>query len=247
MQYNEVAPFKPTYRAFSKVLRGFKGGEFACILEVTDFIYKQARHPQSPAISYTLKREGDVSYQTNHRQVYYGDNTDYKWQRYRYTHDIKYAPPAEWCIIDSFGHVLTKDNIDALRYEANRERNRARWAARESRWDARERLKTRLLYRKGSAKKIKFNYRVRLYHSYWRGNEVSYHNEVRGHYRYPKTHKERAANYAHAHEYGAELVRAHRRTRYGLPSSWDERPCSAWKTEDSWKHHSKRPKQWIPK
>lgn len=28
------------------------------------------------------------------------------------------------------------------------------------------------------------------------------------------------------------------------PSSWVDRPCSIWKTMDSWKHHSKRKRQW---
>lgn len=247
MQYNEVTPFQPTYRAYNKATRGFYGEESARLSEVTGFIYAQPRHPQSPAISYTLKKEGTTSYHVNHRQVYVGDDVQWKHQRFRYIFDIAYAPPAEWCVVDNNGTVLSKDAIAAIQYIEYREDRQARYERREAQRDTYEARKARLVYRKGSPKKIKATYRVRPYHSYWRGHSVSYHNEVRGYYRHPKNQRERAANYAHAHEYGEQLVRAHRRTREGLPSSWDDRSCSAWKTEDSWKHHSKRRKQWIPK
>lgn len=66
-------------------------------------------------------------------------------------------------------------------------------------------------------------------------------------YRGVRTANEHRQNDAHIHEYEREynqrFVRGSRRG-YNLPTSWDDKPNSVWKTRKSWKHNSKRRHQW---
>ena len=58
---------------------------------------------------------------------------------------------------------------------------------------------------------------------------------------YVKTTAEQRANEALKSDGYGDLVRGKRRH---LPTAWDDKPNSAWKTRKSWKHHSKRRHQW---
>jgi len=57
------------------------------------------------------------------------------------------------------------------------------------------------------------------------------------------TRPEMRWNEAHCRDIDPEIVRGRRRKRL-LPDSYWDIPCSMWKTDKSWKHNSKRPKQW---
>lgn len=64
-----------------------------------------------------------------------------------------------------------------------------------------------------------------------------------------RTTNEHRQNDAHINEYEeeyGELVRPSRRG-YNLPTSWDDKPNSVWKTRKSWKHNSRRKCQWKQK
>lgn len=109
-----------------------------------------------------------------------------------------------------------------------------------------QRLDERLVGKKNSPRKIKTNHQKSWGSSYWSGNLHLRNNKV-GCYRHIKTRAETRWNEAHSdpefYEYGC-LVRPGRQK---LPNVWDDIMVSLHKTEKSWKHHSKRKKQWIPK
>lgn len=74
--------------------------------------------------------------------------------------------------------------------------------------------------------------------------ERTWVNNVRHQYFRPiHTRPEMRWNEAHCRDIDPEIVRGRRRKRL-LPDSYDDLPCSMWKTDRSWKHNSKRPKQW---
>ena len=112
-------------------------------------------------------------------------------------------------------------------------------------------LERRLLKRKKNIHKIKTTYAKERQGQRWRwwdyrcSHYETYTNVTgRSYYRNPKTLQEMKWNEAHGDcemkEYGP-LVR---RRRLYLPTCWDDFPIAARDAEHSWKHHSKRPKQY---
>lgn len=69
---------------------------------------------------------------------------------------------------------------------------------------------------------------------------------MRSHYRRIRTTQERRMAIAHMDEYGAQMVRGKRRART-LPNAWDDYSSNVWDLKESWKHHSKRNKQYKTK
>jgi hypothetical protein len=101
-------------------------------------------------------------------------------------------------------------------------------------------LAARRLMKKGNPDKVKFRYSVTEYTDTL--GDISYNAHLH-HYRPIRTTQERRMAIAHGDEYGMEFVRGRRSFR-GLPSSWDDYCSGVWSLQNSWKHHSKRQKQW---
>lgn len=98
---------------------------------------------------------------------------------------------------------------------------------------------------KGDGNKIKSDWSVRkVWNRY--DNDWDHKNYAFGYFRSIRTLNERRANEGCITEYGTGLVRAARNKR-NLPNSWDDIYCGAYDLTASWKHNSKRRKQWKPK
>lgn len=116
------------------------------------------------------------------------------------------------------------------------------WEARSAKANIIERG---LVKKKGDGNKIKSDWSYREYWNTWT-NEVDYTNDSLGiYYRRIRTTAERRANTGCDADYGPGLVRRSRCWR-NLPNSWDDYTCGAWSVRASWKHNSKRRKQWKP-
>ena len=242
MRHNtvEVTPFKATYRLYNKTTRRFTGVEFACPVEAVDHLRDTVTRVvySQPYVSYTLRLEADHTYKAQVARSFTVDEGKFYGEYwYRGPRDIyvtKSAPAAEHCILDNFGKIVTEQDINVAR--------RDRWVSRwDNGWEERERryaLKgVRLTRIKGSADKVKPS--CEQVRCPWRVGD--YTNRIRGYHRGPQTTNEKRQNCAHVDEYGEGLVRGRRRC---LPSNWVDRQVSIRGAEDSWKHHSKRRKQW---
>lgn len=111
-----------------------------------------------------------------------------------------------------------------------------------------------LFVKKGDGRKIKKPYGARLRHyppNSWWNNQTEGTEAVAGgmlrYYRHPRTKAELSFNEMIENEYRNEYPNLVRHRRTTLCSSWDDLPIGAWDVYNSWKHHSKRRKQWIPR
>lgn len=217
----EVPPFNYTYGVFDKKARK-KCASFNTIAEAMEFVCKKvgAKSFNNETSSYVYHEEYDwLLSMTTYRKVV----------------------PSNWIILDYFHNIIPKDTITAILRHTSRRDYYANQMRRMDEWSS----KFRRFHRtKKSNKKIKTSCAtVPLWADY--SNEFSYHNFARGNVG-PKTQKERRQTYGHIDEYGESIVRGARRP-YHLPDSYDDRADSLCNSEKSWKHHSKRRKQWIPK
>lgn len=101
------------------------------------------------------------------------------------------------------------------------------------------------IVKKGSADKIKYEmgvyYRNSCNGGWFRENMKINHRT--------RTTQEKRWNLAHDNEYFEEYGVKSRAARcgYRLPSKWEDPGNATWGPRRSWKHHSKRKKQWKPK
>lgn len=102
-------------------------------------------------------------------------------------------------------------------------------------------------YKQGNPNKIKRGYG---YWGYWWDENPPTHYEfpyiVYGMHRQIQTQNEKRQNACAVADYGAEVVRGARRSR-NLPDAHDDPMNSTQDMLKSWKHHSKRRKQWKMK
>lgn len=163
------------------------------------------------------------------------------WSRY-ISYDLYLRSDTSPIIVyDNLGNVVEIKELSRLKW-AKPDSNYASWELRRREWyRRREMIDRNLCKRKGDAKKIKTEWATVDYVDNY--GEVSYHTRA-GYNRYVKTKNEQTANDAHMDEYGQEMVRGKRRH---LPTSWDDISTSYWGCRRSWKHNSKRRKQWVPK
>src|SRR5690606_2359359 len=104
----------------------------------------------------------------------------------------------------------------------------------------------RLLYTRKNLKKIKPAYRKYKEYYYTYGRHYYHYNNICGRsYRKVKTFSEAKATCGHQVDYGEDIVRAKRGYKT-IPNSWDDISTGIYKKQYSWKHNSKRRKQWIP-
>lgn len=110
-----------------------------------------------------------------------------------------------------------------------------------------------LIRYKRNDKKIKFDWASRLHYAYfsYNGNfEDAYYSKCgnMGYHRMGRITRELAAYDNIIKEYEREYPNLVRGKRRSIPDGWSrEKAISAYHSVDSWKHHSKRRKQWIPK
>lgn len=103
-------------------------------------------------------------------------------------------------------------------------------------------LSKRLIRIKGSSQKIKSTYQ-HVKKIGWHGHNFG---SVCSFYRHVRTQNERRHTHNHFKEWGQFKGMA-RAGRKKLPTYYDDTLVGSHKTAKSWKHHSKRRKQWIGK
>ena len=220
---HEVEPYRYTYRLYNRENHQFVG-EFVTPHEALDYLRNRAdRNNRFDKLSDKLTHWVEpFPYKTK-----YGVTT--------YYYDVE----GRWALVNNLGDLVpAKEAYEGYRPYRYRNNN--------TKYDYNC---SRLVKTKDDGKKIKTNYaRVMVPANSWGHwcREAYYDNPIRGCYRQINTYNEVRANAAHADEYGDEMIRGRRRGR-NLPNAYDDPMCSAWDAEWSWKHHSKRRKQWIPK
>lgn len=215
----EVPPYTNTFRVFNKTDRKVHA-EFVDLNDAIDYVYSRVkvRYYNYEKISFTLKFEADFVYSP----YSFGKPKTFQTEK-----------PSPWVILTDLGDIVTKDEIHDAR------RGIFKWRNYTSRWDQYDAIRKRLNAKNGSPTKIKGSYKTIEEVDRWGTNMV------RGWGRRPNTTQEIRMAEAHMDEYGENIVRGSRRP-HSLPSSWSDLPISSWKSEKSWKHNSKRRKQWIP-
>lgn len=145
----------------------------------------------------------------------------------------KYGP--EYTLYNHLGAVIDPKDVYNVEVPPRR-----RWYYRyERNWSEWDEKKKRLVRRKNNVNRIKESYGT--YHDPDQYGE-SYTTIINNYHRYPKTFNEIRKNVADEAD-GKWTARGSRKYRQ-LPNSWDDRPIAAWKYRESWKHNSKRSKQW---
>lgn len=108
-------------------------------------------------------------------------------------------------------------------------------------------IRKNLNINKINVRKIKRKYSSKL--KYWNhsfdfsyeiGSEFSYYSKIR-------TLSETRNNYGIFDDYKNEFPNLVRPKRKNLPSAWDDKPNGIFSLYKSWKHNSKRRKQWVAK
>lgn len=235
----EVTPYTHTYRAFNKHT-GATHGNFDSIADAVNFAKNQPRrHRRQDALSYTRKLEADKLYERD-TYVYDYHCPTKRWYetRRRVVLESYHYPAGDWVIVNDLGEVAEKADVEAALRKTYRNYG---WGS----WDAWYMMHgARLTRIKGSGDKVKESC-ARVLED--RGYGDSYTNiNRRGYHRIIGTTNEKRQTAGHMDEYGQSIVRGRRRPRL-LPDNWDDRGISLSRSETSWKHHSKRRKQWKPK
>jgi hypothetical protein len=229
----EVVPYSPSYRVYDKDKAVFVK-EFDTVEEAVKFVNDQPLvHPQQPRLSYTLKLEPEYRY-----TVYLGiifDST----ARFGYRRETQpaYAPAARWVILNEFGDIVSKEEVEDIR---RRNYRRRYWRGEDPRYIA---TWERLVSVKGDAKKVKTNFVARE-DPRDNGQSRSFSFKVWGYDRHIRTTNEIRTNEGHINEYGEEFVRGRRRK---IPTAWEDIRSGRWDKRKSWKDSTKRRKQWVPK
>lgn len=104
-----------------------------------------------------------------------------------------------------------------------------------------------LLLRKNNIKKIKQTYRSGYYYSEYRDEGYYIVGTILSSFRRIKTKSERSKNECILKEYRNEYHNLVRGKRRKLPNNYDDIHLGVYDQYKSWKHNSKRRKQWIPK
>lgn len=217
----DVTPFVEIYRVYDKV-NNCIAIESVSIYELYTFIMQRSpyRGYGCNRISYTLKKEPPTLYRSYTKIL------------------IKYDPP-RYVIIDRYNVPVPKKVIDDAFYTNH---NTKRIVGRED-------FRKNLIKTKRSTTKIKNTYRT--VPDMWWGHGIDepsiyYTFAELNHYRKPSTMKEIRKACADIDDYGQNIVRA-KRNHKNLPNSYDDIYCDVYDTRKSWKHNSKRRKQWKEK
>lgn len=230
----EVEQHRVKYRVFDKEQRE-SCPEFEDLYDAIVYceVHAKNKHWNAPKISYTLKAEAE------YKEVRIGYRLVY--DKLIQVYENFYHPAAKFVILTDLGDVVSDEEIDEAR-KLNRVWKSGRWGPEWKEYCYQR--DSRLVCSRGSPKKIKQTYR-KFYKGFGRwGHDFS--RVIWSYYRHPRTHGEIKQACAHADEYGEQIVRAKRRYN-NVPDAWDEYRSDVCRTEKSWKHNSKRRKQWVPK
>lgn len=132
-----------------------------------------------------------------------------------------------WSITNNLGDVVSLDEI------AN---NAPSYKYKPFNWSSDK--GEQLVQKNDNVDKIKSSYATTKHNSHfgsWYSNDVRYGDRL-------NTHSEIGKNSLDNEEYSEYHVVRGKRNH--LPTKWDDDRVSAYKSEKSWKHHSKRGKQW---
>lgn len=218
----DVPPYEHTYRVFNKATKIYSN----VFLELIDAVEYVMRNDDS--------KRGRLSWWWMENKISYVLHTEADIRRWAWNSDTIPAPLN--VIVNDLGDVLTREEIkDSL--------VGYKWKDSSSRRKYIETNKMRMLRIKGSANKIKQSCEHIPYESRWGDG---YTTRVLGYGKRVATMNEKKASEGHIDEYGDGIVRGSRRPRQ-LPDAWDDKPIAMWDTMYSWKHNSKRRKQWISK
>lgn len=230
----EVEQHQVKYRVFDKTQKKFCD-EFEDLYDAIVYceVHAETKRWNVPKISHTFKTEAEYKeVRIEHRLVY---------DKFVLVYENFYYPAAKFVILTDLGDVVGKEDIDEARKLNRVWKNGRRWLEWEEYCYKRD---SRLVCSRGSPKNIKQTYR-KIYRGFGQWGH-DFRNEVWSYYRSPRTHGEIKQACAHADEYGEQIVRAKRRY-HSIPNARDELRSDVYSTQKSWKHNSKRRKQWIPK
>lgn len=169
------------------------------------------------------------------------DYKPYTWSKYSYLAGYIRDDAYPLVMYNNLGAIIHPDEI------ARHNPVRPAFTPYVSKWELkqarRDMLEARRLWTASNPDKLKYDWSVKETTNS-RG-ETSYDTHC-GYYRRIRTAQARRMAVAHCEEYGNEMVRGKRRHR-NLLTSWDDISSSMWYAKESWKHHSKRAKQWRAK
>lgn len=230
----EVEQHRVKYRVFDKEQRKFCS-EFEDLYDAIVYceVNADVKHWDIPKISHTLKTESEYSVINAGYEIVDGI--------VRRTFQVTGYPAAKFVILTDLGDVVGEEEIDEAR-KLNRVWKNGRWGPEWEEYCYQR--DSRLVCSRGSPKKIKQTYR-KFYKGFGRWGH-NFSRVIRSYYRHPRTHGEIKQACAHADEYGEQIVRAKRRYK-NVPDAWDDYCSDVYHTEKSWKHNSKRRRQWVPK
>ncbi len=221
----EVPPYIEKYMVLDKSYNNICVYKADSLYEAICYVYANtADYPYNRnKISYKLYRESAT--------------VVYNYSRKDYTK----IPPARYVIVNEAYVSVTIEDVFAAN-QANSKPYRYRFRGPD--------FGKNLVKVKNDFKKIKNSYRT--YARTWRSwhytpdSEFYYSNAETRYYRHPQTQREARIACGHADEYGLRAVRP-KRNHTNLPDTYDDLQSCVYNTRKSWKHNSKRRKQWIPK
>lgn len=144
-------------------------------------------------------------------------------------------------VYDNLGRIITRKELASIKM-GRPEYNNARYERRQEMFDYQRNLTDSALCKcKSDTKKVKTHWATAETVDRF-GNEGYDYSPYYTHS--VRVKNEQTANEAHSEEYGANLIRG---KRSSLPNPWDGKPSSFSGCRRSWKHNSKRRKQWIAK
>ena len=171
----------------------------------------------------------------------YKEYRPFTWSKYSYLDGFVREDAYPLVMYNNLGAVIHPDEIARHKLIAPVIKPwQDKWKERAARRNMKD---SRRLWKAGNPDKLKYDWSVKESRDVY--GDISYDNHCRF-YRRIRTAQARRMAVAHCEEYGNEMVRGKRRHR-NLLTSWDDISSSMWYTQESWKHHSKRAKQWRAK
>lgn len=240
---HNVEPFRLTYT----VQNIYTGEKFDKLQSIENALYYARfliRHPKTK--TYLGK---NVSYAGSFYELFTNSfrKSPHGWTiyikrgvRYQWVDEVVRTDSPPIIIYDNLGavvepRILTNHKAINPDYRISYHQSYAEWQKKRNKIDS------GLCKHKGDARKVKTNWAV--IETVDKYGDVDY-TYAHSHFRSVATKNEQTQNVAHMDEYGYEMVRGRRRK---LVSSWDDVSSSYWGCRRSWKHNSKRRKQWVPK
>lgn len=147
-----------------------------------------------------------------------------------------------WCVRNNLGRAIECHELEEHMVEEHMENIFPVWWIKHIVHELEpEGVSTRLIRTKGAPHKIKSTYQHTRHNTYC---GMRFRPQINV-YRHVRTFNERKQTLHHTHQWGEEFPHMFRCARKKLPTYYDDIVVSTRKTQKSWKHHSKRRKQWI--